>query len=269
MRKTTRKAPAIRFSPNPIPEAMTSAVITSARTDKIFSALSKAQGAVEQAVKTKQAANDESRESWNYAGLDDVMEAVRETRADNDLAVLERFPAGKAALHVILVHGSGQWIDYGTYALGDYKTHNEKTAAVTIARRVMLKCIFNVVDKGDDKDGRGEGNRPLGIGANENADAPLADDGGPRPLTDKEKRQAYQDAKDEYLIDYTVTPDGRIDFDEFAILYETALGNVKTMNDLAMLSKSNNQALLKMQEERPDLFNHIQAVGDPIVQKLL
>lgn len=265
-KKTTTPKPAKEFAA-PLPEIGTNQFITSPHADKIFTALSKAQGEVKKAVQTKRASDDQRRETWNYAGLDDVMDAIQEARGNNGLAVVERFPAGKSALHVFLVHSSGQWIDYGAYALGEYKTQNEKTAAVTIARRNVMKCIFNVADKVDDTDARGEGNRSLAT--NDNIDAPLADDAGPRSLTDKEKREAYQDAKSEWHIEPTITGDGRIDFDSFAGDYEAMLDKVKTMSDLGMLSKANNKTLNALMADRPDLYQQLMKAVDPIAQKLL
>jgi hypothetical protein len=267
MRKTTRKLTTPRLvAANPIPEVLSSQVVTSQRVDKIFSALSKAQGEVEKATRSKEAADDETHKTWTYAGLDDVLDAVKEARASNGLAVIERFPAGKACLHALLIHESGHWIDYGTYAFGDYKTQNEKSEIVTRARRHFMKCIFGVVDEAEDVDERKVNSRHV-IG--ENVDEPLQDDHGGRKLTDKEQREQYQIAKNKYLVDCPITEDGRRNYDIFVTNYEAALADVKTMTDLSMLGKANALVLNKMQEDRPDLFDYLQGVISPIAQKFL
>jgi hypothetical protein len=241
--------------PQPLPEATTSNFFTSPQVDKIFAALSKAQATVKAAKRT-QAARDENGEEYFYADLFDVMEATNEAAGDNDLAVIERFPPGKLTLHCILVHGSGQWIDYGCYDFGKFETHQEKGSAVTYARRHVRQCIFGVSTKGQDDDGK-SGNKPL-TGETE-APTTSSDDG----------LKGYNAAKNKWHIEPTITNDGRIDFDEFALLYEQILEKVKTMSDLSLLGKANNITLNKMEEDRPDLYNYIQDAINPIAQKLL
>lgn len=262
--KNATKTPVV--ATNPVPQIDSSQVITSNQTDKIFAALAKAQGEVQKARQTKKGEDEQRHETWNYAGLDDVLDAVKQARADNDLAVLELFPAGKAALRAVLVHGSGQWIDYGAYAFGEYKTQNEKSEIITRARRHFLKCIFGVVDQIEDKDGTTANRRTIG---GEGMDEPLQEDVGGRHLTDKERRENYQEAKDAWKIDPVITADGRINYDDFAAGYEAKLEDVKTMNDLSMLGKANNKILNSLQEDRPDLFDHLQDVTSPLAQKLM
>lgn len=244
---------------SPIPEIQASTVVTSKSTDKIFSALSKAQGQVEKAKRSKSASDNETHETWQYAALDDVLEAVKDARAKNGLAVVERFPAGKACLHAILIHKSGQWIDYGTYAFGDYETQNEKSEIITRARRHFMKCMFGVVDQADDVDESMANRRPI---TGEDIDAETPEDNGATGKT-------LNDAKEAWRIEAIIKPDGSKDFHQFVADYEVLLVKVSNMNELSLLSRANSKTLLELEEQEPALFQQIQDATAPVTQNLL
>lgn len=126
---------------------------TSPGISNIAPALSKAQGQVS-AVKKTQTAKMGSF-SYKYAGLDAVFEAVKESMEKNGLSLIQRFVNnGDSYLHTLLVHDSGEFIDFGFYPLGMHKTHQERGSAITYARRYVICIIFCIAAEDDD-----DGNR--------------------------------------------------------------------------------------------------------------
>lgn len=275
-----------KFNMAALPDTMETKVISSPQIDKIAAALAKAQGMVKEVIKseegevkgTSKASGKDYSYKYNYAGLDAVMDAIREAFSSNGLAIFQRFPAGKAAMHVMLLHESGQWLDYGLYSLGTVNTHQEKGGAITYGRRYMVQCIAGVAPKGEDDDadkandtlGREPKHQPKGAGKAEHyseidlgppSDFP-GDDSGParapgQPQSDKEKRAGYQAAKDEYKVADRITLDGKIDWDDFAACMEFMIPNVKNLSEMSMLTKANGKRLNEMEVQRPDLHKHI------------
>lgn len=277
-----------------IPETLTAQVITSPEIDKISAALAKAQGAVKAVIKseegkvkgTSKGTGRDYEYTYNYAGLDAVMDAIRKAASDNSLAVIQRFPAGKAGLHSLLVHASGQWIDYGLYSLGTPSTHQEKGGAITYARRYTVQCIFGVAPQGEDDDAE-RGNDALGRelpkGSRQRKTVEQVDDFGP-PIeipgddtqvrapgaakTDKEARADYNAAKDKCKIKQEITPDGYIDFDAVAAGLEKLIPEAKSINELSMIKKANANSLDNMAADRPDLFDHLSKLIQTTFTKL-
>lgn len=247
----------------PLTEHTDTSAVSSPRIDSISGALAKAQGSVEAAIRTRTAKGDnfnDGRDEYDYADLDDVMVAIRDAAAANSLAVVERFPPGKKALHCILVHGSGQWIDYGLYELGNYNTHKEKGSAITYGRRHMRKCIFGVADRDDDatdagvirdedlRDGISTKPGTLNIGT------PTGVKHLPPGYTPSDPLRPH---KNLYALTVRVLDDGTLDYDGFVALMED---NINATTDGAILSlwnRANSKTLDAMERDRPDLFKYI------------
>lgn len=117
---------------------------------ELATALSKAQGEVEGAVKGK--TNPAFRSK--YADLASVWEACREALVSNGLSVIQspgELVEGKSmAMTTMLLHSSGQWIkDRLTIPLGKIDAHGYGSAT-TYARRFALAAFVGVAPEDDD-----------------------------------------------------------------------------------------------------------------------
>ena len=129
---------------------------TSMTLDKIAPALSAAQAAVEPVLKNEK--GNAGTYTYDYASLDAVMAACRSLFKEFGLSIIQR-PDGDN-LHTVLLHSSGQYIDYGLYPLGKPAKHQERGSAITYARRYTSCCVFGISPEKDD-DGA-SGNDSLG-----------------------------------------------------------------------------------------------------------
>ena len=126
----------------------------------ILTALSDAQAKMEDAEKNQEATITASRK-YDYSDLSSVYAVFRKIIGEVGLSVVVRFPVDKSAIHIILAHDSGQWIDYGEYPLGNAEKHQDRGSALTYARRYALAAVWGIAPKGDDDDGKA-GNDSLG-----------------------------------------------------------------------------------------------------------
>ncbi len=113
--------------------------------DKICAALAKAQG---QIGAVKKNGKNTFFNNAPYALYEDIVEAIQPVAAANGLATIRRFEEN--TMHTILVHESGQWIDYGRYNLGTFSKHQERGSAITYAKRYVDSGIFGVAPEVDD-----------------------------------------------------------------------------------------------------------------------
>lgn len=137
--------------------------ISSTEIDKIGAALAKAQGDMKTVLKNKTGKVKGTNKSgasyeyeYKYADLEAVREVVREVAAKNGLSLIQR-PTGNI-LHTILLHQSGQWIDFGFYPLGESMRHQERGSAITYARRYVESCVYDIVSEEDDDGASGNEN---------------------------------------------------------------------------------------------------------------
>lgn len=234
------------------------APVASAAIDKIAAALSKAQSDMKIVVKNLEGkvsgvskSGKHYEYTYKYAGLDAVWEAIREVEGPNGLALVQRFFQGDF-LHTILLHSSGQWIDYGLYPLGKTDEHQKRGSAISYARRYVASCVYGIAPEEDD--GGQVGNEMLGQDGNysgASASQPNRNSTG-----QQDRLKAYNAAKAEYVIS-AVRPDGTLDYDEFAAILEGELISAADMNHISMLKKANAKTLNAMKDERPDLFDHV------------
>lgn len=249
------------FSKTPsvaLPETGTSQLITSPRIDKISMALARAQGTVQAAVRTQTAENEPDK--FDYADLDDIINAMQSAADDNDLAVIERFPEGKKSLHCILVHGSGQWIDYGSYEFGTPATHREKGSAITYGRKAMHRCIFGIADRDFADDDGAMAGKITHVKEGEMI-VPAA-----QGFTPHDPLRPHKNA---LAITVPVLPDGTLNFDHFAAEMENEISMQKTMEMLSLLNRANSRTLDIMEKERPDLFKTISEAFNKKDQQLM
>jgi hypothetical protein len=115
---------------------------------KLAEALSKAQSVFSVPKKTK--TNPHFR--TKYADLADVIDAVKDGLAKNDLAVIQG--VDDKFLKTTLVHKSGEFIETKTPLYLDKQTMQGLGSALTYARRYALSALLNVASDEDD-DGNG------------------------------------------------------------------------------------------------------------------
>jgi len=126
----------------------------------LSAALAKAQAKLQNAKNTA----DNPFYKSKYAPLGEVLDLVRPVLAENGLAVIQ-YPSsddGKTiSIHTMLVHESGEYIDFDPLTLTAEKiTPQGAGAAITYGRRYSVSGIFNIASEDDDDGNSLEGNKP-------------------------------------------------------------------------------------------------------------
>lgn len=96
-----------------------------------------------------------------YAGLSDILEAIKKPLTDNGLAVTQvtEVMAERLILETVLMHTSGEWISC-TYPIEPVqKTPQGMGSALTYARRYSLSALLGVASEEDD-DGNEASKKP-------------------------------------------------------------------------------------------------------------
>ncbi len=131
---------------------------TSDQINEIATALAKAQGQIEGAVKGKENPHFRSK----YADLGAVWDACREHLAKNGISVLQpvgRLEDGTPCTFTRLLHSSGQWVqDGGTPLLLSKQDMQGLGSALTYSRRYGLMSMVGIAPEDDDAEaatGRG------------------------------------------------------------------------------------------------------------------
>ena len=126
----------------------------------LSAALAKAQAKLQNAKNTA----DNPFYKSKYAPLGEVLDLVRPVLAENGLAVIQ-YPSsddGKTiSIHTMLVHESGEYIDFDPLTLTAEKiTPQGAGAAITYGRRYSVSGIFNIASEDDDDGNSLEGSKP-------------------------------------------------------------------------------------------------------------
>lgn len=117
--------------------------------NEIATALAKAQGAIEGAVKGKENPHFRSK----YADLGAVWEACREHLSKNGIAVVQPIATVNGSLCTItrIVHSSGQWMqDEGIPLLLSKQDMQGLGSALTYSRRYGLMSMIGIAPEDDD-----------------------------------------------------------------------------------------------------------------------
>lgn len=128
----------------------------STEIDKICAALSKAQGAMEGAVKDRQNPHFKNE----YATLASVIEAVRGPLRDNELAFIQasgEMVDGCLPIETRIVHSSGQWFKSVLPMPVGQKTAQAVGSALSYGRRYALMSILGVPSVDDDGEAASQG----------------------------------------------------------------------------------------------------------------
>ncbi len=123
-------------------------------------ALTKVQSKLQNAKNT---ANNPFYKS-KYAPLGEVLDLIRPVLAEHGLSVIQ-YPSsddGKTiSIHTMLVHESGEYIDFDPLTLTAEKiTPQGAGAAITYGRRYSVSGIFNIASEDDDDGNLLEGSKP-------------------------------------------------------------------------------------------------------------
>lgn len=124
---------------------------TSAEIGELAAALSKAQGAIEDAEKTRENPFFKSR----YATLAAVWAACRAPLAANGLAVAQPATSDGARVTVttLLLHSSGQWLRSDMSTQAKDAGPQSVGSAVSYLRRYLLAAMVGVATEDDDAEG--------------------------------------------------------------------------------------------------------------------
>ena len=118
----------------------------SKKRNKLFFALSKAQGAVDTIYKNKQNGFYKSE----FASLDIVLDAIRQPLSDNDLCLFQ-LPLRNALLVTELGHKSGQWMRcYKNIICKDLNSAHAEASGISYSRRYSILSIMLLAPKDDD-----------------------------------------------------------------------------------------------------------------------
>lgn len=140
----------VTITPTPVKPTTSSEYV-----DALFAAFSKAQAefAVPKRsrkvkIRTKQGGEFE----YAYATLDDIVAAIRKPLADNGLAFFQVPTSGPGVVNIVtrLVHGSGQWCEFGPFTLPTAGGPQDYGSTLTYARRYSLGTSLGVVTEEDD-----------------------------------------------------------------------------------------------------------------------
>lgn len=129
----------------------------SEQTNELGAALSKAQGAMKNAVFNRQNPHFKNK----YADLAAVWDAIRKPLADNGLSITQTIRPNGTGLYLCTTmrHSSGQWVD-SSYPLPTMAKPQEMGSALTYARRYSLSAIVGIAaDEDDDAELATKGNR--------------------------------------------------------------------------------------------------------------
>jgi hypothetical protein len=122
--------------------------LQSENIQELITALSKAQGEMQPAIKDSENPYFKSK----YADLTSVWEACRPALAKHSLAVIQAtcVMEGKLMLATTLAHSSGQWMRSYTPILSKDESCQAMGSAITYARRYSLASLVGVCPDEDD-----------------------------------------------------------------------------------------------------------------------
>jgi len=161
--------------------------------NEIFSALSKAQGRIENALKDKKNPFFKS----SYADLSSVWDVCREPLSSNGLSIIQTVEGTKTDSFLItwLGHASGQWIRSKMPLLMQKSDPQSMGSAITYARRYALSAMVGVCADADD-----DGEKAMNRKQREDSEKV-------EPMEDAEKlaykyASNFPDEKPEYILEY-------------------------------------------------------------------
>ena len=121
---------------------------------ELTAALAKAQKVFKPIKRTEKVGYEtgKGRKQYNYAPLNEVIEATKQALSDNELAVTQ-LPVvidGVTYLETLLSHSSGEWVSSMLYVGVQNELPQSEGSALTYKRRYGLSAILNVSSEEDD-----------------------------------------------------------------------------------------------------------------------
>ena len=130
--------------------------------EKLATALAKAQGMIEDAVKdSDNPAFKQNNRAIKYADLSSVRAAIRKPLSDSGLSYVQ-FPeaeGNKVSCETMLMHESGQWIRGKLTMIATQTTPQGVGSAITYCRRYSLMAVIGIAPAEDD-DGNAASAKP-------------------------------------------------------------------------------------------------------------
>ncbi len=121
---------------------------------EITTALSKAQVVFKPIKRTEKVdyATSAGRKKYNYAPLDEVIEATREALSANGLAITQttKLLDGNTILETLLSHSSGEWLSGELYVGKQDQAPQAEGSALTYKRRYGISAMLCVASEDDD-----------------------------------------------------------------------------------------------------------------------
>ena len=156
---------------------------TSDSLTKIAPALTKARAEMSNPAKTH-TANIKSKSGasfkYSYAGLPEILDAVRPVLAKNKLAVTQSTEAtdGHLAIVTTILHESGEWIESEALPIAPLQTDPRQAGiAITYGRRYSLNAMLGLAPD-DDTDGGGFGSESGSQGGSRQSQPQSGQSGG-------------------------------------------------------------------------------------------
>jgi hypothetical protein len=120
----------------------------SEQINELATALSKAQGELENASKSSNNPHFKSR----YADLAEILNTIRPVFSAHGLAVTQcpSFEGGVASVETVLMHSSGQWISSIISAPCSKQDAQGVGSAITYCRRYALAAVAGIAQEDDD-----------------------------------------------------------------------------------------------------------------------
>jgi hypothetical protein len=120
----------------------------SEQINELATALSKAQGELENASKSSNNPHFKSR----YADLAEILNTIRPVFSAHGLAVTQcpSFEGGVASVETVLMHSSGQWISSVISAPCSKQDAQGVGSAITYCRRYALAAVAGIAQEDDD-----------------------------------------------------------------------------------------------------------------------
>lgn len=149
----------VRELPRNTPQVEQSAIVRHSEDHigEVFAALAAAQGEFGEIERTLSAKIKSERAdySYDYAPLDEVLQAVRPSLSKNGLSIMQ-FPfatSGAVTVRTLLGHSSGGWFYNDLRVTTDGNAPRETGSAITYARRYALMAMLGVAPAVDDDGG--------------------------------------------------------------------------------------------------------------------
>lgn len=121
---------------------------------ELTGALAKAQIAFKPIKRTERVGYDttKGRKQYNYAPLNEVIEATKQALSDNGLAITQstKLVEGNTVLETLLSHSSGEWLSGELYVGKQDQPPQSEGSSLTYKRRYGMSAMLCIASEDDD-----------------------------------------------------------------------------------------------------------------------